>query len=620
MCCLIVTLWLTQSKCLLAQEHLFPYTFKTPTNWDRSTLNQAKLTKSLTLPFFDDFSSYSPYPSKSNWIDSNATINLTCPLDPASFGVATLDGLSGGGQPHSYIAYAVGVADTLTSRPINLQGNTPADSIYLSFLYEPQGLCDYPNFGDSLLLDFRDTSGQWINVWGVDGPNVQANYSFSTVLMPVTDIRYLIDSFQFRFRNIATLSGLNDHWHIDYVKMDMNRNYQDNLVSDVAFQYLPTNILSPYNSMPYNQFLANSSGEMAPTHGVIAKNNWNVSRNVNFTALGRDFVSGAPFFNPTSFSINMNPGGTYNNTYSAPVSIPGTLTAGADGKYRVEMRYALDPGFAGEFHGNDTVKRMTEFADYLAYDDGSAEDGYGISGNLSYLAQAYHLNTADKLQGVRIHFAHLNADVRNKLFNLMAWSSIDKSNIGAQDQVLATKTLLKPIYVDAIVDSLNGWATYLFDDPIDLPADTFYIGMQQLQADVLNLGFDVNNDSHTQLYYNNGQQWYQSVFAGSVMMRPILGTNRPAPTGLSQLADNSSHIEDLKIIPNPAEDYLILMTKLSEIKKLNIFNSMGQQMVFQKSTTPTGTRINTSLFPSGLFLIQAIDSAGRSYTAQFVKQ
>ena len=100
---------------------------------------------------------YTHLDSKILWLDNFAYVNETYPIDPPTIGVATLDGLNEKGLPYnksSVLAY--GIADYLTSRPIDLGGLANNDSVYFSFFYEPKGYGDYPNKNDSLLLEFKD--------------------------------------------------------------------------------------------------------------------------------------------------------------------------------------------------------------------------------------------------------------------------------------------------------------------------------------------------------------------------------------------------------------------------------------------------------------------------------
>lgn len=56
------------------------------------------------------------------------------------------------------------------------------------------------------------------------------------ILVPYSFVlKYLYNGFQFRFKNYASLTGNNDHWHIDYVRLDKNRSVTDTSISDIAF-------------------------------------------------------------------------------------------------------------------------------------------------------------------------------------------------------------------------------------------------------------------------------------------------------------------------------------------------------------------------------------------------
>lgn len=91
-------------------------------------------TTALNLPFFEDFTSYSGYPDNTVWTDREIYINNTMCVSPVSWGVATFDGLNADGIPYEpNINIGLVYADSLTSMPIDLSSNTPADSIYLSF-------------------------------------------------------------------------------------------------------------------------------------------------------------------------------------------------------------------------------------------------------------------------------------------------------------------------------------------------------------------------------------------------------------------------------------------------------------------------------------------------------
>lgn len=108
----------------------------------------------IDIPFIDDFSYSGVYPDNSLWIDKYVYVNAHYPVYPVDYGVATFDVLNAAGEVYPGTNYFPFIADHLTSYPIKLGDYTPADSIYLSFYYQPQGRGDVPLSYDSLVLEF----------------------------------------------------------------------------------------------------------------------------------------------------------------------------------------------------------------------------------------------------------------------------------------------------------------------------------------------------------------------------------------------------------------------------------------------------------------------------------
>ncbi len=140
----------------------------------------------LPLPFFDDFTSGRVYPDSRRWIEKAVFVNNSFCVLPPNQWVATFDALDSTGNIYGDAVSAPFIADRLTSRPLRLDSVfspvtaklTPADSLYLSFYYQPQGLGDAPEVGDSLALAFRELTGDtlfshidsvWVSVNGFLG-------------------------------------------------------------------------------------------------------------------------------------------------------------------------------------------------------------------------------------------------------------------------------------------------------------------------------------------------------------------------------------------------------------------------------------------------------------------
>ena len=144
-----------------AQEILTPFKTgheKTPT---RNSVAPARF-----LPFFDDFSHSTLYPDSTKWSDNNVMVNDGFPLCPPNRNSVTFDVLDANGRVYDYAISNAFVAEYLTSVRIRLdsimepepRALTPADSIYLSFYYQPQGNGNAPEAHDSLVLQFGTTT------------------------------------------------------------------------------------------------------------------------------------------------------------------------------------------------------------------------------------------------------------------------------------------------------------------------------------------------------------------------------------------------------------------------------------------------------------------------------
>ena len=116
----------------------------------------------VDLPFTDDFSYNGVYPDSTHWIDRDIYVNAHYPIYPVDYGVATFDVLDASGNLYPGASPFPFIADHLTSYPIKLGDLTPADSVYLSFYYQPQGWGDVPLPYDSLVLEFGVYNGDSI--------------------------------------------------------------------------------------------------------------------------------------------------------------------------------------------------------------------------------------------------------------------------------------------------------------------------------------------------------------------------------------------------------------------------------------------------------------------------
>jgi hypothetical protein len=574
----------------------------------------------LCLPFFEDFSNPrfrltaeavpcddtvhrsnpTVYPSDVLWADELAYVNADYGIDPPSIGVATLDGLKANGRPYNELS-PFGPADSLTSKPIRL-GDPSLSDVYLSFYYQPAGRGDNPEPGDSLILEAFGVDSVWHWLWSVSDSNGTIFDPFRLVMFPLDSASaapgyWRHDAFRFRFRNKASRNGNNDHWHLDYILLDADRDPGDTLFRDVAFVERPPSMLKRYREMPWRQFRDHQLEALAPDMQARVYNNFNTANNTNFqdSLLHRD--SGTLIGLSPSESAAVPPMGF--NTYfhanqEVPASVPGydEDTMNLQWKLRLRPSDDINPW-------NDTLLVEQAFRNYYAYDDGTAERAYGLIGTGAKLAQRYETFEPDTLYAVYIHWAFVNGGVGDKFFSLIVFQSIDTTGLTDSDSVLYQEDFLVPRYPD----SINGWHVYRLDEPV--PVDgIFYIGWLQSQEDLLNVGFDRNTDASQELWFNLGDAWLPSSLSGAVMMRPQGAPdiiNYPFVSGLP--APQAS--ESFRIWPNPSRDWVYWETlsasRSGEDTWVQLHAPDGR--VLRRSRVMDG-RMDLSGLPAGLYHLE----------------
>ncbi|MBL4715801.1 MAG: hypothetical protein COC01_04445 [Bacteroidetes bacterium] len=576
----------------------------------------------LTLPFFDDFSGGGLYPDTALWMDDYAFINEEYPVEPISIGVATLDGVDEKGHPYDDSKpNTYGLADNLTSNPIRMSGYTPLDSLYFSFYYQGEGYGNAPERDDSLLLQFRTDSiyyisdtiidttindttiidsiiqygSKWIHIWSDTGQD-QSNFKF--VILPIVKQEYFTDRFQFRFRNYATLSGNLDQWHIDYVFLDENRTVKDSSFFDVAFVYNGPSLLKNYEAMPWIQFKDNQSDEIVSSYSVWLRNNLNTSANTPYSD---------ELYNEDTL-LKLTNEGNFNIAASSLQEVTLNLTIPTiNGSDSVNLSFKNFISLSGDIEkSNDTITRYQKFHNYYAYDDGTAEKGYGLNTKNGRIAYRFVLNKPDYLRAIAMYFNEVLEDVSDKNFYLTVWTSLDP------EVKVFEQPAVKPIYEN----ELNRFHYYKLDTVEILIQDTFYLGWKQTTTDVLNIGLDKNTDANSNMFYNVGGDWLNSTIPGSWMIRPLLGDT--LPPGLSVKEDI---IEQGKILlyPNPATNYLHIYAEFENFNNgqttLTIFNSIGNQVYSNNYSK----RISLEGFDSGIYFLKLIDPASNNiYSKSFV--
>jgi hypothetical protein len=582
-----------------------------PNNVFAHIKTDTKPSVTLSLPFFDDFSSERI--TKSNWFKYNEIYFNDNFCDTAiSLGVATFDALNENGEFVDTIASEGSFeSDHLESNYIDLQGINPIDTVFLSFYYQPGGLGEAPDTNDSLILDFCTPKSGWKTVWFALG---ETSKPFKQVLIPITSDTFLQDSFQFRFRNYCSVyfttnpAGKNsngDIWNLDYVYLNKGRNEKDTMQNDLAIIKPLTSFLKYYESVPWKHFRSPAiydplwKGEAT----LVYRNNLKKfpSLYLNYTFLQRDTFLSDNYSKITVAEpspIDLGEIGEFTENTFEPFLNEETDTG------VFEIKGVINTDSSDIASSNDTVTYYQNFYSWYSYDDGSAEYGYGITGKGAENAKvAYRFRTykTDSLQAINMFFNRTVFNENKKYINLTVWSNKN----GMPDKVLYTK--------NDCPKTFNEFQTFSIDTPL-IVSDTFYVGWEQVENAFLNVGWDVNRNKKEQiLFYINGQ-WYPSSKNGCLLIRPILGERKDA--GLAVITPK---VISVKLYPNPARDYINLQysnSNTESIKDCSVYDISGKLMLRE---TGEVNQLNIANLQTGMYFIKVVGSGKVIYQGKFIK-
>ncbi len=555
----------------------------------------------LTLPFFDDFSQNHIYPNQNLWQDINVHINKNFADNPITYGVATFEGLDSTGYPYNFVnPTSWGPADTLTSQPIDL--TTVIDSVFLSFFYQPQGLGNKPESKDSLRLEFfRKSDSTWVRMWGTPGTD---NHPFKRVMLPV-DTSFHNDEFQFRFINWATLSGNVDHWNLDYVYLNENRNYLDTVVRDVSFITNHQTMLNEFMAMPWTHYVTDSISFMSETVNATYRNNDTTNHSVFYKyqvfdnngagPLIETYPSGTSNFNvpaQTNFSNNalyvydLTNTPAENDFYFPPDTSKNKV-------FQIKNFFNLNP-FTDNHPENDTAVYYQVFGSYYAYDDGSAEVGYGAQGIGSKIAHEFNIKKSDTLTAFQIYFSPIQDNHSGETFRMKVWSSLNPEvEIYSQTSTQFTS----PIY-----SNTNEFLNYNLNTPIYLTAGTYYFGWEKISAPYLNVGWDLNTDNSSKVYFNSVGVWQNASFSGSLMLRPVFGNEPDPQVSVKEMETDN----EFRVYPNPAKNMLYFTTPQNNNYQIELIDLSGKKLI--QTTSNLTTQLNTTNIANGVYFVKFINN------------
>ena len=483
--------------------------------------------------------------------------------------------------------------------------------------------------GETILMPYDSIFGPeyvWNRVWSTHGCTLDSWLAenplqyFKQVLIPITDPQYLRDNFQFRFRNYASLdldawSSGNivgwasncDQWHIDYIRLDVDRYASDLYPNDVAFVSPTTSALNLYQSMPWHQY--RSSDMAANFHNDLANlssSTKNTFYNYRVLKDGTTNIYTSTVNNENAQPYHTN--GLHTYPYHAEPAINFSYTYdNEDSAYFTITHVFRMEGANDELLRNDTCTFEQKFYNYYAFDDGTAEGGYCLLSSQgspdASLAVQFTLAQPDTLRCVRMYFNHALNNENVDYFTLMVWDD----NNGMPGNVIYSMESQLPAFGEEYLQFVN----YYPEEPVAIEG-TFYVGFRQTHNTQLNLGFDQNNDARGHFFYKTTNEWRESFYRGAPMIRPVVGKAYDH-SGIRQ-----PQAQTLKLYPNPTTGDLFI-GELEETDGLEyqIFDLFGRMLDAQ---AVDGGRIRTAQLVPGMYMVRILKDHSIISTEKIIKQ
>lgn len=664
-----------------AQEYLNVFSYGIENS---SNAKNYRSEKQINLPFFDDFSNDNVVPDASKWMNNSVFVNSGFPSYPINHNAATFDVLDATGKVYSHASSSPFVADSLISNKIKFDNLTPADSLYFSFYYQPQGKGDAPEASDSLVLMFgyvidtfrieydtvlveemlgymqvdtifigdilyHDMNSScnpdmytlsenqytiadslkkvaipcdtvfysemvWNHIWSSPGMTLDSfliandGYDFQHVMIPVVDKNYFEKGMVVLFYNYASITTAMypndrsnvDNWNIDFVYLDKNRSYNDVSYPLVSLSEMPSTFLRRYNTMPYRQYKSNPTAAMASKFPVNIVNTNSEELIVRYSCNVENIASGWTY-DYAGDLLNVYPYST-SGMYRDSLRFKNFLFDMDDkldtASYLVTHIISVEDESSVK---GDTLYGIQSFNNYYSYDDGTPERGYGVVPDESYFATQFSVSVPDTLCGVQLLFNRTHNDANYDFFDIIVWND----NNGRPGNEYYRLKNQRPIWDD---EEIYKFAYYPFDEVLKVNG-TIYVGIMQHSRESINIGFDTSKDNSQYNFYETGGGWSNSAMQGSLMIRPVLGSDYVIEE------ENDTQKNRLGLYPIPSKNEVnISELPANACEEIMIFDMTGRTVKrFQYDV-----RLDVSDLSNGLYMIRVITDEGKSYTEKFL--
>ena len=568
-------------------------------------------TAALVLPFFEDFAGQPEgAPARSRWKDGNVLVNERFSNSPPSRGMVTFDGLDSLGRSYGSPT-AFGQSDVLTSQAIDLSGVQPGQRTYLSFFWQTGSVAGGPNYETGsrqvrLVLEFLDNTGAWRQVWYNPVSFSQNTLTrFRQRFIAVNEARYMHAGFRFRFRSFGSLYGTRDTWNLDYLVLDRNRDTTGVTASynDLALSAPPSSLLKRYSAMPARQFNAAANPALELNDSVYTTLNsldtaalatpYTYQGDVRLlpNAATTQFVAGSALA-PSGIKQQYLGG----SLRAVPLSIPQGSTP-TRVQHRLYLSLLASPLPRTAF--NDTVRRITEFADYFAYDDGTVEGTAPLTPPVNSLptsrAIRFWLNAPDQVNKIRYYYAGTTATGGNPL---PANVTVTFNVWGVGADGLPEPTPLASISQTLPTNVTGELREVTFAQPVPVNG-SFYIGYTQVFNTtplLIQIGADRNTFQRPGSIYDRiNNAWGPFRLPRTV---PVL---RPVMTGQVTNVRNAAADAAVQVYPNPSGGLVQVQGRYA---RAVVLDALGRTVWEQPATQAGQAQLDLRPLPAGVYLLR----------------
>ena len=447
----------------------------------------------------------------------------------------------------------------------------------------------------------------WVTVWACSGVTVDSllahtGREWQYVALAIADTAFFNDSFAFRFRNYASLSsttkpglaGNCDYWHLDYITLDHHRTASETPVfRDVAFVNPAPSMLATYQAMPARQY---RQSDMADSLSMTITNLYGSSLATQYKYAILDSLGDTIYRYDGGYenAPAYLPDGRYQESQPHAAPAVGYMFPEGDRTAMYTVVHTVRQGVGGDdYQCNDTVHFRQVFDNYFAYDDGTAENGYGLTSTASrvYLACRFDLNIEDTLTAVDLYFNRtLDGENETVPFNITVWSNDN----GRPGQVLYRDAVSRhPLFA-----GIDTYSRYVLEHEVVVSGSVF-VGFEQGNNYFINLGFDRNHDMSDHIFYLTGTDWQQSILSGVLMLRPCFGT--AATVGI--VAPGKERVE-WTLFPNPANEW-VRIEGMPEGGIVTLHDMTGRQAAGTKDN-----RLSLVSLANGVYMVRCSTPEG----------